>query len=455
MSNGGNGSKAMKHRIQNQILKEICTSFNNDKHRMMDILLETQRRFRCINTHSMETIASIVGCTRVEVEGVVSFYTFFSDVPKGEITIHLCDDIIDHHSGMSKVARALEKELGISFGQTSTDGRFSIDYTPCIGMSDQAPAAMINDIILTNLTPENIRYYIQSLKSGSSPEDLTADLGDGNNANDFVRSMVSNNIQTSGEVLLCDTDDSKGLSRALAMGPVAVIDQVLSSGLRGCGGAGFPTGRKWSFAAATKDSERYVFCNADEGEPGTFKDRVLLTERPNLLIEGMTIAAYATGSENGLIYLRGEYVYLKSWLEHVLEDHREKGLLGKNISGQEGFNFDVRIQLGAGAYICGEESALISSCEGLPGEPKSRPPFPVQAGYLGHPTIVNNVETYANIPAIIRNGADWFKGIGTDGCSGTKVFALAGKIDKVGLVEVPMGTSLRDIIFGLGKGCAD
>ena len=190
--------------------------------------------------------------------------------------------------------------------------------------------------------------------------------------------------------------------------------------LRGRGGAGFPTGLKWEFCSKNK-GEKYVICNADEGEPGTFKDRVILTELPHMIFEGMTLGGYAIGAKQGILYLRGEYSYMKSHLEKVLADMRSKNLLGKNIAGKKGFDFDIRIQFGAGAYVCGEESALIESAEGKRGEPRNRPPFPVEVGYLNQPTIVNNVETLCSTVRIIEKGADWYKGIGTEKSSGTKV----------------------------------
>lgn len=446
----GIGEDVLKNRVEEQVLAEICAHYNNDKHRMMDILLETQRRFRCIGPHSLETIARLTGCTRVEVEGVSSFYAFFSETPKGKITIRLCDDIIDRHAGFSKVARALEQELGIAIGETTADGKFSIDTTPCIGMSDQAPAAMVNDIILTNLTPEAVRAYIAELRNGTKPENLAGSYGDGNNAHETLRSMVRNNIQLAGDIILGAPDEDRGLKQALNLDPAAIIEQVRQSGLRGCGGAGFPTGRKWAAAADTEDSRRYVFCNADEGEPGTFKDRVMLTEHPDLVIEGMTLAALAIGSEEGLIYLRGEYIYLNNWLEHVLQQRRDRGLLGRHICGHKGFNFDIRIQLGAGAYICGEESALISSCEGLPGEPKTRPPFPVQKGYFDHPTVVDNVETFCHAARILDKGPDWFKSFGTEQSPGTKLLSVCGDCDRPGIYELAYGITIAELMEMVG-----
>ncbi len=233
--------------------------------------------------------------------------------------------------------------------------------------------------------------------------------------------------------------------------PEDVIEAITESGLRGRGGGGFPTGRKWSFAAAQDSEQKYMICNADEGDPGAFMDRAVLEGDPHAVLEAMAIGGYAIGASEGVIYIRAEYPLAIKRLEIAIAQAEELGLLGKNILGT-GFNFNIELKFGAGAFVCGEETALIASIEGKRGEPTFKPPFPAVSGLWGKPTIVNNVETYANIPAIIRNGAAWFKKIGTEKSSGTKVFALAGKVDKVGLVEVPMGTTLRDIIYGLGNG---
>jgi NADH:ubiquinone oxidoreductase subunit F (NADH-binding)/(2Fe-2S) ferredoxin len=230
-----------------------------------------------------------------------------------------------------------------------------------------------------------------------------------------------------------------------------VIEQVTESGIRGRGGGGFPTGRKWSIAAGVETDEKYIICNADEGDPGAFMDRAVLEGDPHAVLEAMAIAGYAIGASQGIIYIRAEYPLAIKRLEIAIEQAREKGFLGKNIFGS-GFDFDLYIKYGAGAFVCGEETALLRSIAGMRGMPTFKPPFPAIEGLWRKPTIVNNVETFANIPAILRNGANWFKNIGTKGSPGTKVFALAGKINKVGLIEVPMGISLRDIIFKLGEG---
>jgi len=235
------------------------------------------------------------------------------------------------------------------------------------------------------------------------------------------------------------------------MKPEDVIDLMVASNLRGRGGGGFPTGRKWSMAAANHADKKYVVCNADEGDPGAFMDRSILEGDPHSVIEAMAINGYAIGADEGVIYIRAEYPLAIKRLEIALGQARENGLLGKDIFGSN-FNFDIRIKLGAGAFVCGEETALIHSIEGSRGEPSRKPPYPAAEGLNGKPTIVNNVETFANIPAIILKGADWFNSIGTETSKGTKVFALAGNVNNVGLVEVPMGTTLREIIYDIGGG---
>lgn len=247
-------------------------------------------------------------------------------------------------------------------------------------------------------------------------------------------------------------DGYQALGKVLTeMTPEAVIGIMKKSGLRGRGGGGFPTGLKWEITRAVKADQKYVVCNADEGDPGAFMDRSVLEGDPHSVLEAMAINGYCTGADKGLIYIRAEYPLAVERLKIAMNQAREYGLLGKDIMGT-GFNFDIEIRYGAGAFVCGEETALIHSMEGLRGEPTVKPPFPSESGYLGRPTNVNNVETYANVPAIINKGAEWFSAIGTERSKGTKVFALAGKINNVGLIEVPMGITLREVIYEIGGG---
>lgn len=247
-------------------------------------------------------------------------------------------------------------------------------------------------------------------------------------------------------------DGYMALGKALTeMKPEEVIEEMKKSGLRGRGGGGFPTGMKWSFAAKNESDQKYIICNADEGDPGAFMDRSILEGDPHAVIEAMALAGYAIGATQGFVYIRAEYPIAVKRLQIALNQAREAGLLGKNLF-ESGFDFDIEIRLGAGAFVCGEETALIASIEGERGMPRNKPPFPANKGLWGKPTIINNVETLANIPQIILKGADWFKSIGTEKSSGTKVFALGGKINNTGLVEIPMGTTLREIIYEIGGG---
>ncbi len=431
-------------------IRAACDRFGNDAGRLMDILLAIQDELGFVSPDAMEVIAEQTHTHRVEVEGVVSFYAFFSQEPQGRYVIRLCDDIVDQFTGLAEVQSAFEKALGIGPGQTTRDGLFSFHLTPCIGMCDQAPAAMVNDQIITSLTPAKVQRLVRQLKRAPAGEPVSLRDQSQPDVSPLIRSSVKNNIRRAGDILLGSEETAEqGLAKLESLTPKQVVEEIEAAGLRGRGGAGFPTGRKWRMAAETQADQRYVICNADEGEPGTFKDRVLLTERAHLLFEGMTIAAYAIGSQEGILYLRGEYRYLVPYLESILAERRENGLLGTAI--QPGaFTFDIRIQLGAGAYICGEESSLISSCEGRRGEPKNRPPFPVVSGYKQKPTIVNNVETFCNVPRILQQGASWFSEIGTSQSAGTKLLSVAGDCKRPGIYEFPMGVTVQEVLDAAG-----
>ncbi len=258
---------------------------------------------------------------------------------------------------------------------------------------------------------------------------------------------VRNNCKklTFGEIKV-----DSGLKTTLAKNPMEVIDEVLESKIKGRGGAGFPTGLKWKLCREAPGDEKFVVCNADEGEPGTFKDRVILTEHADLVFEGMTIGAYAIGAMTGIVYLRGEFTYLRKHLDEVLEKRRANNLLGKNVMGKKGFDFDIEVRLGAGAYVCGEETALIESLEGQRGEPRNRPPFPVDTGFMDRPTFVNNVETFAWVSSIMSKGAAWFKSIGTEQSTGHKLFSVSGDVDRPGVYEYPLGITIKQILDEAG-----
>lgn len=310
---------------------------------------------------------------------------------------------------------------------------------------------LVDGVAFTRLTPDVVAGVITALKDGrpaadiANPTELPADVVG------YVDTLVESNVHTNGPVFFRGgVDYASLLDRCLATAPEQTIEEITASGLRGYGGAGFATGRKWSLCRDAPDDEKYVICNADEGEPGTFKDRALLTRSPQDVFIGMVIAAHAIGSEHGIVYLRAEYVYLRGYLERQLQELRDRRLLGRSIAGRSGFDFDIRIQLGAGAYICGEESALIESCEGKRGTPRLKPPFPVQSGYLGRPTCVNNVETFAAVTRIMTEGAAWFRRMGTPDSPGTRLLSVAGDCADPGVYEVEWGISLDDVLDMVG-----
>jgi [NiFe] hydrogenase diaphorase moiety large subunit len=349
-------------------------------------------------------------------------------------------------SGAIDIAKVFEREVGRPFGRSLEDDPIGLEWTSCIGMNDQEPAAIVDGVIVTNLNPRKVVDMVTHLKKGGSPKDLVKKRGDGRNASELVNAMVVNNIRKKGEVLLADREVGSGLKRAVAMERSQVLDEVKKSNLKGRGGAGFPCGLKWEFCLKSPGKIRYLLCNADEGEPGTFKDRVLLTEYPELVFEGMAIAGYALGAEEGILYLRGEYAYLRAMLEDTLNRMRNSQLLGRKILNRGGVDFDIRIQVGAGAYVCGEETALIESCEGKRGEPRDRPPFPVTRGYLDYPSVVNNVETLCCAARILEKGADWFKSFGTEKSAGTKLLSVSGDCKNPGVYEFPFGITLNDFL---------
>ncbi|MFP4522077.1 MAG: NAD(P)H-dependent oxidoreductase subunit E [Fibrobacterota bacterium] len=427
-------------------LKKILDSYNNDPGRLMDILIDLQMAEGYVSDEAVYDIAGALKISSARVKETISFYHFFSVEPTGKYAVYLDDSAVANMKGRAVVAEAFEKEAGCGFGSVSEDGNIGLFNTACIGMSDQSPAAIINGVVFTNLTSEKVSSIVSDMKKGVPAADMVKEYGDGNNANENVRAEVKNNIQKKGEVMFADYNPGVSLKKAVEMKPEEVISEVKTASLRGRGGAGFPTGMKWEFCRNTPSEKRFVICNADEGEPGTFKDRVVLTERAGLLFEGMAVAGYAIGASEGILYLRGEYIYLRNYLNEVLKKMRSENLLGKNVCGKEGFDFDIRIQMGAGAYVCGEESALIESAEGKRGEPRIRPPFPVQKGYQDKPTVVNNVESLCFASRIIENGAEWFKGFGTDQSAGTKLLSISGDCEKPGIYEVEWGISVKDIL---------
>jgi len=366
-------------------------------------------------------------------------------------------------SGSARIITAFEKELA----SAGLDKEIKVIKTGCFGLCALGPIVVVypEGAFYSQVKAEDVPEIVEEhllkgrivkrlLYSETVQEDTVKSLGE----TDFYKKQMRVALKNCGVIDPENINEYIAYDGYMALGkvltemtPEEVIQCILDSGLRGRGGGGFPTGRKWAFAAAQPKGVKYVCCNADEGDPGAFMDRSVLEGDPHVVLEAMAIAGYAIGAQQGYIYVRAEYPIAVKRLQVAIGQARELGLLGKNILGT-GFDFDIDIRLGAGAFVCGEETALMTSIEGHRGEPRPRPPFPAVKGLFGKPTILNNVETYANIPQIILKGPEWFSSIGTEKSKGTKVFALGGKIHNTGLVEVPMGTTLREIVEEIGGG---
>ena len=381
----------------------------------------------------------------------------------GRMHILVCGGTGCTSSSSMKIIEKMETLIA----ENSMADEIKVVKTGCFGLCAQGPIMMIypDHLMYTQVQPEDVEEIFENhVKCGQVVTRLLAgnhEEGEVSNALesvDFFSRQMRVALRNCGAINPEDIDEYIARDGYLAlekvtgsMTPEEVIELIRASGLRGRGGAGFPTGVKWSFAAAQQVAQKYVCCNADEGDPGAFMDRSVLEGDPHSVIEAMAIAEYAIGANQGYVYVRAEYPIAVERLTIAINQAREYGLLGKDIFGTD-FDFNLDIRLGAGAFVCGEETALMTSVEGRRGEPRPRPPFPAVKGLFGQPTILNNVETYANVPVIILKGAEWFSGIGTEKSKGTKVFAVGGKIENTGLVEIPMGTTLREIVFDIGGG---
>lgn len=432
-------------------IHEILEHHNSDRTRLMDILWDIQHQWGYIPDAVLPEMADKLGLTELDIRETSSFYHFFLGKPPAKHQIYLSDTVIARMHGYQAVYDALEQETGCVFGGKDATETFGLKTTSCIGLSDQEPAMLIGKEVFTRLTPEKISRIISRLKNGESPAEIVNPEGFPSDTLAYVHAMVESGIQGKGAVFFQNKTDFKTLlNKVIDSQPEVIVKTVSESGLRGRGGAGFSTGLKWRLCSDNDEKTRYVICNADEGEPGTFKDRVLLTESPKEVIFGMIIAGHAIGAQEGIIYLRSEYYYLKDYLEKQLADFRAEGLLGKSIGGKPEFNFDVRIQMGAGAYICGDETALIESMEGKRGTPRVKPPYPVNMGYLGKPTSVNNVESFVAVTRIMEEGAAWFKAMGTTESTGTRLLSISGDCAAPGIYEIEWGITLNEVLKKAG-----
>lgn len=443
-------SSSASVRRMNKTIQDIAERYSADRSRLLDIFWDIQDTYGYVPQKALTVLDETLGMSRADLEETLSFYHFFHGVPTGEFTIYLNKDVAAQLNGHAAVYRAFEEACGCKFGTVTKDRKFGLLETPCIGLSDQEPAALINLVPFTKLTPKRVKQIVAALRAGRDLASLVEEFGYGDGANQEIKTMVSSNIRRLGPVFGEQISAGEGLGNALGMTPEQVIEEVKISRLRGRGGAGFNTAMKWTFCRESAGDTKFVVCNADEGEPGTFKDRVLMTEYPEQLFEGMAIAAYAIGAECGILYLRAEYRYLRNHLESKLAALRSQGLLGTDVLGRPGFNFDIRIQFGAGAYVCGEESSLLESMEGKRGTRRIRPPFPVESGYLGRPTVVNNVETLAALPHILKHGGAWYKGFGTEMTPGTRLLSVSGDCRYPGVYEIEFGMTMAEFLSMVG-----
>jgi bidirectional [NiFe] hydrogenase diaphorase subunit len=358
---------------------------------------------------------------------------------------------------MSSSSEAVKKNLESAVKDAGLTDEVEVRGVGCMKLCCEGPLVSIDtqDALYEKVTPEDALALIGTLKGGKT------DVKRGDFNHPFFKKQTSIVLANSGEIdperieAYIAADGYQALHDVLReMTPKEVVESMVKSGLRGRGGAGFPTGIKWGTVAKTQSAQKYVICNADEGDPGAFMDRSVLESDPHSVLEGMAIAAYAVGANQGFIYVRAEYPLAIKRLQLAIKQAKTHGLLGSGIF-ESPFNFNIDIRIGAGAFVCGEETALMASVEGKRGTPRPRPPFPAESGLWDCPTLINNVETFANVPPILRKGAEWFAGIGTEKSKGTKVFALAGKITNTGLIEVPMGTPLRQIVEDMGGGAPD
>jgi len=399
---------------------------------LLQALHRAQQHFGSpLSPAALEALHKEWGLPVGEIAATASFYHFFQ-APAARHHLYFIDHVTDHHAGIAALVARFARQCGLSPGMTSADGTYAVGWTSCAGLSDQAPAALVDGRPLPHLTETKIDQIAQWVRAGIPPENWPQEW--------FA---VANDVYVRGPLLeWADSATSTAvLSHPRAATPESILAEVEAAGLRGRGGAGFPTATKWRYCRNAPGECRYLIANADEGEPGTFKDRYLLTCHPDRLFDGMTLAALAIGAHEAILYLRAEYGYLKPKLEQILAERRAAGLLAS-----ERWPVKITLSLGAGAYVCGEESALIESLEGKPGRPRVRPPFPVTHGYLGKPTVVNNVETLVAVAAIIANGASWWRSQGSARTSGPKLFCISGDVARPGIYEFPSGTPLGTVI---------
>ena len=413
---------------------------------LLPALHAVQDRIGWISQPALNYVCRRLAVAPAEAYGVATFYALYATTPRPPVVAHVCDDIACRLAGAEETCAALERTVGAA-GAADAEGRVGWLRSPCLGLCERAPAALITSAgeqaRVVSAAPVDAAGVVARLDGGATPRRPGRIPQQGHGSLRLLRRV--------GVVDPSSLDDYRAyggyaaLPRAIEMGAEAVIAEVTASKLMGRGGAAFPTGRKWSAVAGQPAQPHYLVCNADESEPGTFKDRVLMEGDPFAIVEAMTIAALATGAGQGYLYIRGEYPEAEAAIRGAISAAREANLLGPNILGS-GLVFEIEVRRGAGAYICGEETALFESIEGKRGEPRNKPPFPVEVGLFGKPTVVNNVETLANVPLILEMGGQAYAGIGTEGSTGPRLFCLSGHVERPGVYEVEFGATLGDLV---------
>lgn len=407
---------------------------------LLSALWQEQLQHQCINRSARLALASQYQLSEIELEGVATFYHFFHQEPTGKHTIYLNNSIISELRGYDRIRETFERETGAHLNSVDPTGTFGLFQTPCIGLSDQEPAALIDFYPFTNLNALKVKDIIQKLKHGKPAAEICDSPADN------IRFTPVNDRT----IFFAPYQAGAAVQKLATLTPEGVIEQLRISELAGRGGAFFPTWKKWDTCRTYSIPTKFIICNADEGEPGTFKDRVLLNNQPGSVLEGMIIAGFTVGAAWGILYLRGEYRWLLNRLQTELELFRQKGLLGKNVAGIAGFDFDIRIEVGAGAYVCGEETALLESLEGKRGEPRTKWFYPVEKGYLQQPTVVNNVETFAAVGRLLAMGTFDYLKRGIPGSPGTKLISISGDCQRPGIYEIEWGMTVAELLDHCG-----
>lgn len=422
------------------LLEPILARYNGrSRSALLPLLHEAQALYGWLPREVQEAVSRTLRVPQADVHGVIEFYTMFYNQPTAKRVIRLCGDMACSLNGADEVAAAIQSRLGLKQGETSEDGRYTFERVPCLGMCEHAPNGLLGDRPAGDLTPADVDAFLAGTHPEPEPKIYGTPLLQLHRVGKVDPLSFKDYLAHDGYV---------GLRRAMRLSPEEIIQIMESSAILGRGGAMFPVGLKWKFTRGAPGfpAEKHIIANADESEPGTFKDRAILEGDPYCLIEAMTLAAYVVGAENGWIFVRGEYPRAYQRLCHAVSRAQEEGYLGRDLFGSKGFHFNIEVRLGAGAYICGEETALFEAIEGKRGFPRIKPPFPTTNGLFQQPTAINNVETLVSALTAARVGlAEWLR-FGTDESAGTKWFCLSGHVERPGLYELPFGVSIRELI---------